>query len=121
MSAEGDRAVAVTLRGIFPLLLLSKYIQIRLLDTACGAARGDGAVIDRRPSVCGRIDNEEESEEGKTAVLYHRHNFFSAAFICIGGAVSSRILVRRPHGAAKLGYAVPQLGYHNKTHGATAV
>lgn len=111
----------------FPPLFISKtHTNKQLLDnnsadpSRVAAARGDGAVIDRGPGVCGRVNNQEESEEGKTAASW---NFiplppFPATCPRLRSSVSAELAHLRPHGAPKLGYAVSPSGHrrHARAH-----
>lgn len=80
------------------------------------AARGDGAVIHRGPSVCGRVNHQEESEEGKTAAPrnFIRLPPFPATCLRLRSSVSAELAHLRPHGAQKLGYAVSLSGHRRQ-------
>lgn len=108
----------------FPPLFISKTHTIKqLLDnhsaepSRVAAARGDGAVIHRGPSVRGRVNHQEESEEGKTAAPWNfiRLPPFSATCLRLRSPVSAELAHLRPHGAPKLGYAVSPSGRQRQT------
>lgn len=88
--------------GFPPLFISKRHTNKQLLDnnsadpSRVAAARGDGAVIDRGPGVCGRVHHQEAGEEGKTAASWNfiRLPPFPAtcppsAFIGFGGARAS--------------------------------
>lgn len=58
-------AVFTFLFDSFLFLHFDSRGTVCLLFGACGEARGDGAVINRRSSVCSWVNNKEESQKGK--------------------------------------------------------
>ena len=130
---ERERAAAATPPRVSPPrphLLVSFRLfgnnssadPVCVLLGACGGARSDGAVIDWRPSVCSRVNNEEESAKGKRGAPALRLTYaqtcpprvcvcvFCFLFFSVPRGALCPVQHRPPSScAAKLSYAVSQL------------
>ena len=118
---ERERAAAATPPRVSPPrphLLVSFRLfgnnssadPVCVLLGACGGARSDGAVIDWRPSVCSRVNNEEESAKGKRGAPALRLTYAQTCpprvcvcvlFFCFFRSLAVRCvqcsIARRPH------------------------